>query len=118
VNQTHFNLAADWEMPVSILRHIEPNDAVIHNAIFGSEPLKKLELHITHGRKEFSIILGNSFLPGEGSVKAIRGRRFPNDVVGKRFERCFDLIESFTVEVSLHSRQILGYAIPVHVCFL
>jgi hypothetical protein len=44
---------------------------------FGSEPLKKLELNITHGRKEFPVILGSSFLPREGTIKAIEGRLLP-----------------------------------------
>ena len=113
MNQPHFNLAADWKISVSILGHLERDDAVIHNAIFDSEPLKKLELRITHGRKEFLVIRGSSFLPGEGSIKTIRGRCFPNDVVGKRLERRFDLIQRFAVEVALHSRQILGYALSI-----
>src|ERR1043166_3835396 len=101
-------------MPVSIFRHLERDDAVIHNTLFGSETLKKLELHITHGRKEFPVILGTSFLPGKGSIKAIRGRCFPNDVVSESIERRFDLIQRFAVKVALHRRQILCYAIPIH----
>src|SRR5687768_6616107 len=101
-------------MPVSIFRHLERDDAVIHHTLFGSEALKKLELYITHGRKEFPVILGSSFLPGKRSIKAIRGRCFPNDVVSESLERRFDLIQRFAVEVALHSRQIFGYAIPIH----
>jgi hypothetical protein len=117
VHQSHFNLAADWKMPVSILRHLERDDAVIHNAIVGSEALKKLELHITHGGKEFPVILGGSFLPGEGSIKAIQGRCFPKDVIGKRLKRRFNLIQRFALEVILHGRQILGYAVSIHRAF-
>src|SRR5262245_63340311 len=101
-------------MPVSSFRHLERDDAVIHNTLSGSEALKKLELHITHGRKEFPVILGSSFLPGKGSIEAIRGSCFPNDVIGESFERRFDLIQRFAVEVALHSRQILCYPIPIH----
>jgi hypothetical protein len=32
VNQPHFNLAADREMPVSVLCHFKPDDAVIDDA--------------------------------------------------------------------------------------
>ena len=118
VYQPHFNLAAERKMPVPILCHLKRDDAIIHHTIFGSEPLKELELHVTHGRKEFPVILGSSFLAGEGSMQAIGGRCFSNDIVGECLECRFDFIACFAVEVVLHSRKILGYAIFVHVCLL
>jgi hypothetical protein len=75
---------------------------------FGSEPLKKLELNITHGRKEFPVILGSSFLPEKERLRPLRAGCFPNDVFGKRLERHFDLVQRFAVEVALHNREILG----------
>ena len=43
MNQPHLNLAADWKITVSIFHHLERHDAVIHNTLFGSEALKKLD---------------------------------------------------------------------------
>ena len=43
----------------------------------GSISINRWQLSI-RGR-QFQVILGGSFLPGEGSIKTIQGRRCPKD---------------------------------------
>ena len=40
-----------------------------------------------------------------------------SSVISKRLKRRFNLIQRFALEVILHGRQILGYAVSIHRAF-
>ena len=67
-----------------------------------------------HGCEEFPVVLRNILLSGERSIQAIEGRSVPDDVLGVKVERRFDFIDSLTVKVLTHTRQVSSNSIVVH----
>ena len=115
VDQSHFHFAADRKMPISIFGHLKSNRAVVHHTILGSDALEWLKGHIAHGRPELPIIILDRLLPRERSVKTVRCRCLPNDIVGECRKCGLHVVQRLTVKMVHNGRQILSYSFFVHI---
>ena len=110
VNQTHFNpLTHRKVLPVAVPYDLKRDDAIVHDAVFGREPLKGLELYIAHRGEKLPVTLGHGFLSGERPIEPVRRGRLPDDVICVQLKRRFDLILRFSVKVKFYTGQVFGY---------
>jgi len=95
--------------------HLKSNRAVVHHTILGSDALEWLKGHIAHGRPELPIITLDRLLPRERSVKTVRCRCLPNDIVGECRKCGLHVVQRLTVKMVHNGRQILSYSFFVHI---